>query len=117
MNTLETFLWGLLGALIVELAGICRRARSGRPLPVRYGSGYFWLIRCLVMVGGGLVALGYSLGGLGISPLLAANLGAATPLLLAELAQLTPRVESEAAPPPQHGDTARIIASNRPAES
>jgi hypothetical protein len=96
MNAFETFLWGLLGALAMELVGIYRLYKVGKPMPPRYGSILFWLIRGWVMVCGGAVAVGYSLSGLTISSLLAVNLGATTPLLLAELVQLAPEPESEA---------------------
>ena len=115
MTDLETFLWGMLGALGVELAGMYRLCRSGK-LPSRYTSSLFWLIRSLVIAGGGAVALAYSLSGLTISSLLAANLGAATPLLLAELAQLTPEPGTEITQSTERADKSEIVPGSRLAE-
>jgi hypothetical protein len=115
MTDLETFLWGILGALGVELAGMYRLYRSGK-LPSRYTSSLFWLIRSLVIAGGGAVALAYSLSGLTISSLLAANLGAATPLLLAELVQLTPEPGTEITQSTEPTDKSELVAGSRLAE-
>ena len=116
MIYLETFLWGFLGALGMELAGMYRQCRSGKPLPSRYTSIVFWLIRGSVMACGGIVALAYLLGGLTINSMLAVNLGAATPLLLAELAQLTPKPGMEITPSTERADKSGIVPGSRLSE-
>jgi hypothetical protein len=116
MNYLETILWGMLGALGMELAVLYRLCRSGK-LPSRYTSMFFWLIRGVVIACGGAVALAYSLSGLTISSLLAANLGAATPLLLAELIQLAPQPGPEVPQSAERADKSEIAPRSQLSES
>jgi hypothetical protein len=84
MTTTEVFLWGLGGSLAVEaveLSKIYYRRRFA--LPYRYTLWHFYLSRIILSLVGGGLAVAYAID----KPLLAANIGAATPLLIEALSR------------------------------
>jgi len=84
MNPIHTFFWGCLGSIAVEIVTI-NRIFSTKParIPEQYRSAPFWIVRILLAVIGGCLAVAYEID----KPILAANIGAATPLLTQALAQ------------------------------
>jgi hypothetical protein len=81
---LETFLWGFGGSAAVEVVTVYHHfTAESEQLPGRYKSGLFWVIRLLLAIVAGGLAVGYGIQ----DRLLAANIGAATPLIIQALAQ------------------------------
>lgn len=84
MTFFETFFWGFAGSLSVEIVTIYQMFQSESfDVPVRYKIPLFWLARVgLAVVAGGL-AIVYRID----NPLIAVNIGAATPLIMRALSQ------------------------------
>jgi hypothetical protein len=84
MTWAEQFAWGFLGSMAVEVVTLFRllqRADTAPALPARYRSPLYWSVRvALAGVGGGL-AVAYEID----NPILAANIGAATPAIVTTL--------------------------------
>lgn len=80
----QTFLWGFAGSIAVEIVSLYRQYSLQASIPIRYSIPSFWLIRVLLAVVGGGLAVAY---GIGSNPLLAANVGAAAPLIVQALSQ------------------------------
>jgi hypothetical protein len=80
----EQFAWGFLGSMAVEVVTLFRllqRADAPPALPARYRTVLYWAVRiALAAVGGGL-AVAYNIE----NPILAANIGAATPAIVMTL--------------------------------
>lgn len=83
MIPLEVFLWGAGGSLAVEIVSVNKFMASEHALPDRYRTFGFWFARTLLSIVGGGLAVAYGI----TQPLLAANIGAATPLIVQALAQ------------------------------
>ena len=74
-----TFLWGFGGSIAGEVVLLNQFMQAGPgKLPGRYHKPLFWVLRILLAVLGGGLALAYEIH----SPILAANIGAATPLII-----------------------------------
>lgn len=85
MTPLETFLWGFLGSIAVEVVNVNQAFTTARrSLPARYKNPWFWFCRILLAVVGGGLALAY---GIDDNRVLAANIGVATPLIIQALAR------------------------------
>lgn len=79
MTAVEVFLWGLGGSVAVEILDISRvYYKSSISLPARYRLWHFYVVRIILASIGGGLAIAYAID----KPLLAANIGAATPLLI-----------------------------------
>ncbi len=79
----EQFAWGFLGSMAVEVVTVFRllQRMESPALPARYRSPLYWTVRlALAAVGGGL-AIAYDIE----NPILAANIGAATPAIVMTL--------------------------------
>jgi len=72
------FLWGVGGSIAVEVVTMWGYYEHDRALPERYKQFGFWVVRALLAIMGGGLALAYEIQ----KPLLAANIGAATPLII-----------------------------------
>jgi hypothetical protein len=84
MTTTEIFLWGLGGSLAVEAVELSKiYYRRKFSLPYRYTLWHFYLSRLILSLVGGGLAVAYGID----KPLLAANIGAATPLLIEALSR------------------------------
>jgi hypothetical protein len=84
MTNVEVFFWGLGGSLaveVVELSKIYYRRRFA--VPYRYTLWHFYVSRVVLSLVGGGLAVAYAID----KPLLAANIGAATPLLIEALSR------------------------------
>jgi hypothetical protein len=75
---LVTFLCGFGGSVAVEIVLLNQFMQDSATLPERYRKPLFWVVRLLLAVVGGGLALAYEID----KPLLAANIGAATPLII-----------------------------------
>ena len=69
---------GFGGSAAVEIVMLHQLMQDDRELPERYHRLAFWVVRTLLAVVGGGLALAYDID----KPLLAANIGAATPLII-----------------------------------
>ena len=79
MHTMETFLWGLMGSVAVELLTLLSFYYSPPVrLPKRYTKIGFWIARFMLALLAGALAVGYDIH----QRILAFNIGAATPLII-----------------------------------
>jgi fatty acid desaturase len=76
---IQTFLWGSLGSLAVEVFTLLDAIRSESKLPARYTAPVFWVVRALIAMVAGSLAVAYGVS----TPILAIHVGASTPLILA----------------------------------
>jgi len=84
MDPKITFLCGMGGSIAVELVTLYEAFQSEPlKLPARYRSFWFYLIRLLLAMAAGGLALAYEIE----KPLLAVNVGVSAPLLLQTLAR------------------------------
>jgi len=80
----KIFLWGFFGSIAVEIVEMAKfYYRSDFKLPFRYKLWHFYLLRLILASLGGGLAIAYGIQ----KPLLAANIGAATPLIIEALAR------------------------------
>jgi hypothetical protein len=84
MTTWETFAWGFLGSVAVEIVTLLSfySTRATR-LPVRYRRVGFWVTRTILAALAGLLAVAYKID----KRILAFNVGAATPLIVTFMAR------------------------------
>jgi hypothetical protein len=93
MSSVEVFAWGLGGSLAVEVVELSKvYYRSRYSLPYRYRLWHFYFSRIILSLVGGGLAVAYAID----KPLLAANIGAATPLLIEALSRGLARDDSGA---------------------
>ena len=84
MTPVEQFAWGFLGSMAVEVVRgfrLFQKAEGEFTLPPRYRSTLYWIVRIFLAAIGGGLAIAYEIE----NPLLAANIGAATPAIVATL--------------------------------
>lgn len=90
MEVIEIFLWGICGGVLAELAGIFEIRRvSPDDFPEWLRSPVYWIITCLMVLGGGLLVVGYARSGANITAILAVNIGASAPLIIRSLSSGT----------------------------
>jgi len=91
MTSFECFLWGFGGSIAVEIVEVFKMFCTDSPMPQRYRRPGFYFVRfSLAVVAGGL-AVAYKLE----TPIVAINIGAATPLIIQTFAQNPPRTDQE----------------------
>lgn len=83
MLFLQQFLWGFVGSLAVEVVRIHLVLGESRRLPLRYSKPQYWIVRLLLALTAGGLAVAYDIK----TPVLALHVGAATPLIVQALAQ------------------------------
>jgi hypothetical protein len=90
MTGFELFLYGFAGSIATEIVAMYHfylaselDSRRRHILPSRYRRAGFWIIRFLLAIIAGGLAVAYEID----KPLLAINIGAATPLILQALGQ------------------------------
>lgn len=84
MSLLETFIWGFLGSLAIEIVNIYQVFQDENPkMPSRYKSYLFWFVRLMLAIIAGGLAMAYKID----NAILAVNIGASTPLILQALAK------------------------------
>jgi hypothetical protein len=87
MNLIEAFIWGFVGSVAVEVIAIIQFYTSANSnLPERYSQFAFYVVRFLLALIGGGLAVAYNID----NPILAINIGAATPLIIQTFAQNPP---------------------------
>lgn len=98
MIATDTFLWGVGGSLAVEIVALAHHYQTHPSrLPTRYSKWGFYVVRALLAAVAGGVAVAYQID----RPLLALNIGAATPLIIQAFARMPP--EPPALPPATSG--------------
>src|SRR5205809_1608012 len=75
---------GVLGSLAVELVAVAAIYDAGGAFPPKYRSLWFWLVRGLIAISGGILVLVYNVNNLPA----ALQIGASTPAVLAALATI-----------------------------
>ena len=89
------FWWGVLGSAAVEIVTLLAYYEHDGELPPRYRQIGFWIVRLMLAFLGGGLAVAYEI----TKPLLAANIGAATPLIIKAFAEgLRPPGETDPTP-------------------
>ena len=84
MTNIEVFAWGMGGCLAVDVVAASQYFHTADgAFPARYRRPMFYLVRLLLAIIGGGLAIAYGID----KPLLAANIGAATPLIIQAFAQ------------------------------
>jgi len=93
---LAIFLWGAGGSVAVEIVTLWGYYEQDKNIPARYRQIGFWIVRVLLAIMAGGLALAYDIQ----KPLLAANIGAATPLIIRAFAEgLRPKIDLNASAP------------------
>lgn len=89
MPPIEMFLWGFGGSAAVEIITLYGHFNDdNKSLPARYCRIGFWIVRLLLAVIAGGLALAYNVK----NPILTIHVGAATPLIVQTLARTMPEV-------------------------
>ncbi|CAE6784171.1 hypothetical protein R70006_04549 [Paraburkholderia domus] len=84
MTNIEVFVWGMGGCLAVDVVAASQYFHTTDGVfPSRYRRPMFYVVRLLLAIIGGGLAIAYGID----KPLLAANIGAATPLIIQAFAQ------------------------------
>ena len=82
MLPIEVFVWGCGGSAAVEIVALTKVYYAQNfQLPFRYKLWHFYLLRVVLAAIGGGLAVAYGIQ----QPILAANIGAATPLIIEAL--------------------------------
>lgn len=89
------FLWGCAGSIAVEIINLYSEYQKPKiEIPERYSRVGYWVVRVLLTFMAGSIALAYGIE----KPLLALNIGAATPVLIQTLSQgVAPQLNSQKA--------------------
>jgi hypothetical protein len=74
----EQFVWGFLGSVAFEILLLHRVFKAGKSLPKKLGHASYWIISLLVAMVAGALAVATQAP----TPLLAMQIGVATPLLI-----------------------------------
>jgi len=88
MSMLYTFWWGFFGSVAVEVINLYQIYQSNTELPEMYKKRGYWIVRVLLAIVAGGLAISYEID----KPLLAANIGAATPLIIQALGKVKPSI-------------------------
>ncbi|CAN5880336.1 hypothetical protein BH23PLA1_BH23PLA1_00230 [soil metagenome] len=86
MNPLWIVLFGLLGSAVVEVVRLVAIYEAGKTLPARYKKVGFWIVRSLLAITGGGLAVAYDIQ----SPILAVHIGASTPIIIETFSRRLP---------------------------
>ena len=84
--TLRIFLFGFLGSVAVEVVRVVRVYEEGRAFPARYRNRGFWVVRGVLALIGGCLAVAYRVP----SDILALHVGASTPIITETFARTPP---------------------------
>jgi len=86
MNSLVTFGWGAFGSIAIEVINIYQSYEQHNKLPEKYKCLGYWIVRACVVVVSGVFAVSYEID----KPLLAINIGVATPLIIQAFGKVKP---------------------------
>ena len=94
METLEVFVYGLVGGVIPEAIGLYNiRHIAKTDRPVWLTSPFYWIITLvMVLIGAGFVTV-HHFSSVTLTPLLAIEIGATAPLLLTAMINKKPATE------------------------
>jgi hypothetical protein len=93
-QSLRMFLFGLAGSAAIEILSVLAVYEGGRQSPARYRRPGFWVVRCLMGLTGGLLAIGYGVQ----SDIVALHIGATAPLILGNLRRSPPDAPGRSPP-------------------
>ncbi len=110
MTPTDRFIWGFCGSLAVEIVTLYNVYHKSRiAFPERYKRKGFWVIRLFLSAIAGGLAIAYEID----KPLLALNIGAATPLIIQALAQGFEAIQSPSEPNVlSTSSSTKVISSN-----
>jgi CBS-domain-containing membrane protein len=84
MSLKEKFIWGFCGSVAVEIITLYQVYHTSEmTIPERYHRKGFWIVRFLLSIIAGGLAVAYDID----KPVLAVNIGASAPLIFQALAQ------------------------------
>ena len=78
MGPLGQFFWGVAGSFAIEVVYLARVFGSGRPIPKKFRVRGYWIVRSLLAVVAGLLAVAIQVQ----APVIAMEMGAATPFVV-----------------------------------
>jgi hypothetical protein len=87
MDLMDQFLWGTVGSVAVEVVNLVKIFNSGRRFPKKFKVRWYWVVRAMLAIVAGLVAVATQFE----FPLLALQVGAATPLIVDAWAKRRPQ--------------------------
>jgi hypothetical protein len=90
------FLLGVVGSIAVEAWKINRAFESGRRLPTRYKSVGFWVVRGVLALIGGVLAVAYNIQG-DKADIIAIHIGASASALISTFARQAPALPNDKA--------------------
>jgi hypothetical protein len=91
LSELGALAYGVVGGVLPEFLAVYRR-RHEPQIPEWFRRWSWWLPTItMILAGGGLAAV-YVSSGVNLNPLLALNIGAATPLILGSLSSVAPSI-------------------------
>lgn len=92
---LEAFVYGVLGGLFVEIAGLWKLRHELKPdLPAYLKSWFYWLLTTSMILSGGVLASIYIKSGVELSPILSVNVGATAPLVIGSFTASAPNIST-----------------------
>jgi len=89
MGTLEGFMFGLLGGVLAELAGLYKLRHASKP-PQFLKSWFYGIVTLAMICAGGSIVFVYLQSGVTFTPIVAVHVGASAPLMLRNLAAIPP---------------------------
>jgi len=87
MGPMAQFLWGAAGSIAVEVVHLVRIFNSGKSFPKKFKTPWYWVARVMLAVVAGMVSAATQFN----LPLLALQVGAATPMIVDGWAKRRPR--------------------------
>lgn len=92
MNSIDGFVFGMIGGLLAELLGLFKlRQQAPTDLPSWIRSPFYWIVTVLMVLAGGVLVVIYRKSNIDLQPIVAVNLGASAPLIIGSLVAQTPR--------------------------
>ena len=94
-HPLRIFFLGVIGSIAVEAWNIHRAFESGTRLPSRYRRVGFWIVRGVLALIGGVVAVAYNIQ----ADIIAFHIGASASALISNFARQAPALTNDKANP------------------
>ena len=93
LTTWHGFLWGVVGGIGAEVAGIFKiRTELATSCPNYLKTFYYWLTFILMTLIGGGIVVAYMESGFKFNPILSINIGATAPFIFGSMVNKTPEL-------------------------